>query len=408
MGSAPDKSANRLAEAYDDAAGTAFARPPESHVLLVDAGPAWSEAARSACAQLHSALEIVPGVQAAIARLLKPRQPYSHVLASSGLPRRSLDALAGLLDEVTQQPAFLILLGDEGSTNAALSVSSPDAEALLAAMNFVADPGAAATPELTPPQLAASLYGGMMRMRFQPVVSADDLEPLGLESLARLHHPARGILHPGRFIPQALGHGMERVLSGVGAARTMLELRGLQCPPGLFISVNLPLGAVLHPDAVARAAKLVAIAGSAPERIVIEVVETADPPDYAALSRALERWREAGFRTAIDDAGPNLPHWRRMTDLPFDIIKLDGIIVADPAQHGLVADIISTAKNRDLFVIAEGIETPATLDRVKSLGVDGLQGFLVCRPLPSMAIPVWLDQKRPGALPLDPSGALSG
>lgn len=408
MGSAPYEASTGPAETHDEAASVARAPRSGSHVLLVEAGPAWSDAAEAACAQLHSALETVSGVRAAIARLLKPRQPYSHVLAWAGLPRRSLDALAGLLDEVTQQPALLILLGDEGSASPALSVSTPDPEALLAAMNFVAELSTPAAQELTPPQLAASLFGGMMRMRFQPVVSAADLEPLGLESLARLHHPARGILHPGHFIPQALCSGMERVLSGVGAARTMLELRGLQYSPGLFISVNLPLGTVLHPDAVARAVKLVAIAGSAPERIVIEVVETPDPPDYAALARALERWRGAGFRTAIDDAGPNLPHWRRMIELPFDILKLDGIIAAAPAQHGLVADIVATAKHRDLFVIAEGIETPATLDRMKNLGVDGLQGFLVCRPLPSMAVPVWLAQKRPGALPLDPSGALSG
>ena len=381
----------------------------QTRILLVGADQDWTAAVRSAGSTLGAAVDTRRTVKEAIARLLQPRRPYSHVLAQGNLDRRSIDALAGLLDEVTRQPAFLILLGEEAGSNTVVPhVAYPDAMGLLEAMATGALNGngngtSAHEPDLTAPQVAASLHNRLVHMRFQPIVGAVDLEPDGLESLARLHHPDRGIVHPGNFIPQAMDNGMERVLSGVGAARTMLELRGLQCPPGMFVSVNLPVETVLHPEAVARATKLCAIAGAKPENIVIEVLETPEAPDYAALTTALQAWHQAGFRTAIDDAGPNLPHWRRMIDLPFDILKLDGVMVADPAHHRMTAEIVSAARKRGLFVVAEGIENEQIMTRMQELGVDGLQGFFVCRPLPGMAIPVWLDQKRPGALPEDPA-----
>jgi len=156
---------------------------------------------------------------------------------------------------------------------------------------------------------------------------------------------------------------------------------------------------VLHPNAEPRVRKLFRAGAGARFKLVIEVLETQAAPDFGLLAAAIARWQHAGFRMAIDDAGPALPHWRQMLDLPFDILKLDGAMVADPAQHALTAQITEAAQRRGMMVIAEGVETEEILQRVQTLGVDAIQGFLVCRPLPGMAVPVWLQQKRPGALP---------
>jgi cyclic di-GMP phosphodiesterase Gmr len=98
----------------------------------------------------------------------------------------------------------------------------------------------------------------------------------------------------------------------------------------------------------------------------------------------------AGFRIAIDDAGPALPHWRDMLQLPFNALKLDGTIAGDAS---LSAEIVDAAKRAGLFVVAEGIEDEATAQRMRGLGVDALQGFLYSRPLPAMALPLWMAQR---------------
>jgi EAL domain-containing protein (putative c-di-GMP-specific phosphodiesterase class I) len=88
-----------------------------------------------------------------------------------------------------------------------------------------------------------------------------------------------------------------------------------------------------------------------------------------------------------------------MLDLPFSSVKLDGAL-AGPSQDSasLAATITCAAKRRGLFVIAEGIENESALMRMRSLGVDAVQGFLFCRPLPARALPIWLRGWRAGVL----------
>ncbi len=108
----------------------------------------------------------------------------------------------------------------------------------------------------------------------------------------------------------------------------------------------------------------------------------------------MKAWRAAGFGVAIDDAGPALPHWRDLLDLDFSTVKLDGRVGGDPLQEKLAAEIAQAAKARGLFVIAEGIEDDAALTRMRNIGVDAVQGFLFSRPLPAMAVPIWLAEWR--------------
>ena len=76
------------------------------------------------------------------------------------------------------------------------------------------------------------------------------------------------------------------------------------------------------------------------------------------------------------------------------MLKVDGALVCDPESQALLETIVGEAKSRAKFVIAEGIENQACLDRIRHLPIDALQGFLFSRPLPAMAVPVWLSQHR--------------
>jgi|GEM_PF-3112635 len=400
--------------------------PPPSagthRLLLVGGGPLWRDVVRQAADRIGATVEVQPDAQGALEAMMpqalpshrggrhRPGSGYAYVLAAARPQSRAADALAGMMDEVMPSPrGRLILLGSAGLRQGAAipHVATAEVAAVEAALRHWPEHPPSDLPPIGAADLDSALHGGGLRMRFQPIVSATDLAPIGLEALARLHHHQRGILHPKDFIPVTIACGREQMLAGVAAARTYRDIGcrlGLAtfCRQGgteLFVSLNLPISTIVEDQAVQRGLALCAAARVSPARILLEVLETPTLPDVPRLHLALDRWRAAGFRIAIDDAGPALPHWQALMDLPFDVLKLDGAMVADPAHQPLMARIVQTAKAHGRFVIAEGVENAACLTRALAVGVDGLQGFMFSRPLPALAVPIWLRQwgkVRPG------------
>ncbi len=365
----------------------------QPRLLFVGSNPAWQSAAKEAAARLGAKLDVQPDVRSALASMLTLNQVYQHVLAVAPLRARAMDALAGMLDEVTMRPTPLLLLGcsSSGTATPLACVHHPDAGAVITALSSGRAPVHPGEPPMDSAELASTLHAGGLRMRFQPILRASDLVPIGLEALARLHHGQRGILHPKDFIPLTVACGRERVLTGIAAARTFLEIGARLRETDLFVTINLPLSTVMNEFAIRRGVELCAVAEVTPKQIMLEVLESSTAPDLDKLRAALLAWRAAGFRIAIDDAGPALPHWRALLDLPFDALKLDGAMVKDPGQQELLKTIVSEARARGRYLVAEGIEDQACLDRVMHLGVDAVQGFMFARPLPAMAVPLWLD-----------------
>ncbi len=372
------------------------ADPPPNPIrlLLVTDDTAARYAATATAHALGATLHITADLNEAIALLLQPAALFTHVLAPANLSPLDIDTLAGMVDEVTPALTRLLLLGadqDHGPTE--LAVPTPDATGLTAAIHRTTVVPMEGTHALDGEELRLALHEGQLRMRFQPVVDAADHRPLGLEALARMHHPTYGILRPRAFMPDAISSCQERTLPGIAAARTLQELRPLPGLQGLRFAINVPISVLLQGFAPGRAAELCAVAGIEPSRVVIEIIETPTRPDLLAVGRAVALWRQAGFEMTIDDAGPPLPHWREMVELPFSGVKLDASLAADTAPaSALAAEIIAAARQRGLYVVAEGIEDAATADRMRALGANALQGFYFSRPLPARAVPAWLGQ----------------
>jgi EAL domain-containing protein (putative c-di-GMP-specific phosphodiesterase class I) len=372
-----------------------------TRLLLVSADPAVARDALEAAARLGVCIDVMEDVDQALAWMLRPERLCSHLLAPASLDPQRIDSLAGMVDEVTLRPTPLMLLGAEDDQGpSVLAVEGGTYDAIAHTLRDYRPFVPPELPELREDELRVALHGGMLRMRFQPILDAATLRPTALEALARLHHPTLGILRPKDFMPQAEASGQERALTGIAAARAMLELRVLPGLAGLDFALNVPLTTFCNSFAVDRAIELMAVVALAPQHVIIEVLETQQRPDLELLAAAVERWRAGGFQVTIDDAGPALPHWRELLDLPFTGVKLDGVLAADTPETRLLAgEIVSAAKRAGLSVIAEGIEDQAALQRMRALGVDAVQGFLFCRPLPARAVPVWLDEWRSGELP---------
>ncbi len=362
-----------------------------SYVLLIDGDPTLHNAVAAACAALGAQLRFAPNLTAAIAPLIANHPAITHVLVGRAMPAADQEILAALLDETMQPPPRAIMLG--GAWLAGLATLADASVANLTAALSPAPPlpGGQALP-LTAGQAAAELFAGNIRMRFQPVVRAHDLHVAGLEALARLHSPSHGIIRPQNFLPAlaAGGHGL--AVAAIAAMRALFDIGRVNAVPNCYFSINLPLTTLFHPPAPHRARALCGIAGADVTRVVVEVLETVDRPDLASLGHALDRWRAQGFSTAIDDAGPGLPHWRELLKLPFDAVKLDGDMLRDGGNASLAAAITDAAHARGLFVVAEGVETADILARARAIGADALQGFYLSRPLPAAVLPAWLAQ----------------
>jgi EAL domain-containing protein (putative c-di-GMP-specific phosphodiesterase class I) len=370
-----------------------------SRLLLVSADPELVDAAGTAARHLFAWLEVMPTLDSALAWLLHPSPTSTHVLAPADLPPGDIDALAGMVDEVTGGRARLFLLGRkrhpgplDGEERGITLIDPCDAAGIERVLTQHPPAGLPARPDLSVADLRAALHDGRLRVRFQPVLHVRTLRLLGVEALSRLHHPTLGVLRPSQFMPQAIASGQERALSSMAAARAVIDLRGQAFMQGRYIAFNVPLPTFLNEVGPSRALEICAIAALPAERVVIELVETRQSPDLHCVGDAVERWREAGFNATIDDAGPGLPHWRDMLELPFNGVKLDGSL-ALPSESAIrqAEEIVAVAKGRGKFVVAEGIEDAAAAERMRSMGVDALQGFFFCRPVPARALRIWSE-----------------
>lgn len=244
------------------------------------------------------------------------------------------------------------------------------------------------------PEIQVALASAMIETRYQPIVRLADRVPVGFEALARLNHPARGTVLPEAFIPQIEDAGLGGQLTDLVVASAFADMTGPALAPlGLSMSLNFPLDVLLGTDALARLEDQREAAGIPVGRVIIELTETQPVRDIVALLGAVEQLRRAGYQVVIDDVGPAVAGLDKLLDLPFTGIKLDKeLVLRLETSAAVLAEVeraIGGAKARGLTVVAEGIEHVALWHRLRALGVDLAQGFLVAHPLPAMAVPVW-------------------
>jgi EAL domain-containing protein (putative c-di-GMP-specific phosphodiesterase class I) len=245
--------------------------------------------------------------------------------------------------------------------------------------------------------LSPDLAGSTIETCYQPIVRIADRAPLAVEALARLSHPERGMLKPEHFLQQMEDAGRGRELAELMFARALADLQAAWPDPAgshaLAVSVNVPLDALLAPGCLDQLARMRSQAGWPVGRIHIELTESRPVTDLPGLRAVLERARAFGFGVALDDCSPAMPSVAGLLELPFSTVKFDHVLIAaslaDGPEAAFVAATIQTAHGRGMTVTAEGVEDEATWDRLRALGADAAQGFLIAEPLPHAEIEPW-------------------
>lgn len=230
---------------------------------------------------------------------------------------------------------------------------------------------------------------------FQPKVDAISLMPVGVEALARWQRPGSGVLTPDVFIEVAEREGLIGELSQILTSRALMEgsrLHDAGFP--LTIAVNLSglwLDDLQLPDFMLATAQA---AGLRPSDVILEVTETGVLKELTTALDVLTRLRLKGFGLSIDDFGIGYSSFEQLDRIPFTELKLDRSFVnkgsTDATARAILQSSMDMARKMALATVAEGVETEADLELVRTMGCDRLQGYLIARPMPTEDLIAWL------------------
>jgi predicted signal transduction protein with EAL and GGDEF domain len=228
-------------------------------------------------------------------------------------------------------------------------------------------------------------------VEYQPVADVATGRIVAAEALLRWRHPKNGTITPSEFVDVAEETGLivpigRQVLRD--ACRRAAEWSAIA--PTLGISVNLSGRQLSHPDIVSDVVSALRVARLAPERLTVEVTETALMRDVDDAKATLFALRQLGVTVAIDDFGTGFSSLSHLRQLPIDIVKLAKPIVDrvcdSEGDAAFVRGIIELSHVVGMTVIAEGVERVEQRVRLAELGCDQLQGFAFGAPMTADAL----------------------
>ena len=249
-------------------------------------------------------------------------------------------------------------------------------------------------------QLETALNDQQFDLHYQPVVELSTGKVVGVEALLRWRHPERGLLRPAEFIALAEESG---AIIGIGRwvlVRACLQARAWEMEFGLAdleVSCNVAPRQLLHGRLVDDVRAALAVSGIAPERLTLEITESAMVGDSDAAIARLDEVKALGVRLAIDDFGIGYSSLNYLRRLPVDLIKLDKSFVdtvvpgaRGPEQPVLVEAILQIGRTLGLCTVAEGVGHPGQQARLLELGCDRGQGDYFAPPIPADELAAFL------------------
>jgi EAL domain-containing protein (putative c-di-GMP-specific phosphodiesterase class I) len=237
--------------------------------------------------------------------------------------------------------------------------------------------------------LRRAIERGELRVHYQPLIDLTTDRIVGFEALVRWQHPVRGLVPPLSFIPLAEETGLIIPLGKwvlETACRQAMRWRDARPEgPQLMMSVNLSARQFVQPDLVDQVDAILTETGLDPSTLELEITESVVMDQSEVGIRSLQRLRDMGVRLVLDDFGTGYSSLAYLKHLPLDTIKIDRTFVAGldgEADRSIVEAVIALAHGLRISVVAEGIETEAQFEILRTMGCDVGQGYLFARPLP--------------------------
>ena len=253
-------------------------------------------------------------------------------------------------------------------------------------------------------QLREALLRSEFVLHYQPQCALQDGRLVGVEALVRWRHPVRGLLAPDAFVPFAEARGL---IAGIGRWVLSEACRQLKSWhddgwPLVPVAVNLSAIEFRQRSLVDDIQAVLAATGLAPQFLEIELTESVlmEPGGFAF--ETLRALKSLGVMLAIDDFGTGYSSLAYLKRYPIDKLKIDRSFVRDIPGDGddvaITTAIVQMAKSLKLLTVAEGVETPAQMALLQSLGCDEYQGYLLSRPLAAEAVQDWVRGRADNAI----------
>ena len=243
-------------------------------------------------------------------------------------------------------------------------------------------------------ELRRGIEEGQLRLQFQPKVRFATGELVGVEALVRWMHPKLGQLSPDQFIPLAERCGLINPLTRWVLKEAMRQSYAWQrAGLDLSVAVNLSVKNLQNGELTEHLGRMLSASGIQPQRLVLEVTESAIMSDAPRAKEILRKFHAQGIEIAIDDFGTGYSSLANLRQLPVSEIKIDKSFVMGMAGSNedriIVDSIIELGHKLGMHVVAEGVETQTTWAALIDLHCDLAQGYLLSRPLPANDLLHW-------------------
>ncbi|MEO8318266.1 MAG: EAL domain-containing response regulator [Bradyrhizobium sp.] len=262
---------------------------------------------------------------------------------------------------------------------------------------YVHSDSGAALQHIGREKIVAALAADEFHVELQPKIGLENGRVTGAEALARWQSTEFGAVSPAVFIPLVEEYGLmsdltDRVLhSAIASSRTLIERQ-----PGFTVAVNVSASLMTDLMLPERIEGILRAEGVAPESLIVEITESIAMSDVDRAMDILVRLRIKGVGAAIDDFGTGFSSLAALARLPFSELKIDRFFVKgcehDADMMKIIEASVALGKAFNMKVVAEGIDNPHTLARVRHAGCDIGQGYLFSPSLRPERLEHWMTQ----------------
>ncbi|MFC5648153.1 putative bifunctional diguanylate cyclase/phosphodiesterase [Paenibacillus solisilvae] len=242
--------------------------------------------------------------------------------------------------------------------------------------------------------LRRALEQEQFMLTYQPLVNLQSGKVVGVEALVRWHHPQRGLLPPGEFIPLTEENGLilplgEWVLRAACKQNKAWQDVGL---PPMMMSVNLSMRQFRQHQLAERIRSILEQTGMEPRYLELEITESMTS-DVEFATETLASLKKLGVQISIDDFGTGYSSLVYLKKFPIDKLKIDRSFVSELSENGsdaaIVTTITSMAKHLKLKVTAEGVENDEQIQFLRERNCEEAQGFYFTKPIPANLFEHW-------------------
>jgi len=241
-----------------------------------------------------------------------------------------------------------------------------------------------------------ALQNDELELDFQPKVDCSSRAVVGAEALVRWRHPELGLLPPVKFI-EAIEQagGIAHLTRWVLRHALMTLERWRSNGINVSVAVNISVDDLVDEYLPYFMLDLTRRHGIAPTDVTLEVTESAIMHNIQMSLAVVSCLRDLGFRVAIDDFGTGQSAMGQLKRIPVDELKIDkSFVMKMDNQHdeAIVRASIELGHQFGLAVVAEGVESAATLERLQTLGCEYAQGYFIAKPLSASEFPAWVHK----------------